>query len=276
MKSLPMLISLIETSINEKTLDTMYSDFLEEAIKIGISSYTLNVLIENIKKANENKSTEDNDSILTPFIFRQNIIGPKIEVEERLQTQGLTFVNKKGYGYIISLVIILLFNVVLFALFCQRTSIDLLRINESLDAAETKISKAMEITDIGSAPILSFKSWASTNKEHNSESHKDYNMSIKTGDKLSFDYDVSAENYDTLNVYLINDSGTTKILSKRGIESGEKSHYFSEDGDVTIRFEYSKDYSVSKHDDGAKVANIKVYKPLKVQITEIKSILSGE
>lgn len=49
MNSLPMLVSLIETAIKEKTIDKMYGDFLEEAIKMGLSSYTLNVLVINAK-----------------------------------------------------------------------------------------------------------------------------------------------------------------------------------------------------------------------------------
>ena len=85
MNSLPMLVSLIETAIKEKTIDKMYGDFLEEAIKMGLSSYTLNVLIINAKKRIENGNTDSNDDIIIPFIYRPDIIKPKPEIKKIIQ-----------------------------------------------------------------------------------------------------------------------------------------------------------------------------------------------
>ena len=209
MNSLPMLVSLIETAIKEKTIDKMYGDFLEEAVKMGLSSYTLNVLIFNAKKRIENGNTDSNDDIIIPFIYRPDIIKPKPEIKYIYKTQEKIVIrNKKGYGFIMSLIIVLLLNVVIIALFCQNTTEDLINTSNSLSSIERKVEKVNAITQIGSTPIHSFKSWTSTNKEHNTKSNKDYSFTIKKGDKLSFDYNVSSESgYDKLNVYLYRPKG---------------------------------------------------------------------
>lgn len=276
MNSLTMLVSLIETAIKEKTIDKMYGDFLEEAIKMGLSSYTLNVLIINAKKRIENDNADSNDDIITPFIYRPDIIKPKPEIEYIYITQEKTVVrNKKGSGFIMSLIIVLLLNVLIIALFCQNTTEDLINTSNSLSSIERKVEKVNAITQIGSTPIHSFKSWTSTNKEHNTKSNKDYSFTIKKGDKLSFDYNVSSESgYDKLNVYLYTHSDTTKLLTKSGVESGTKTHAFNNGGDVVVRFEYSKDGSYHRNNDVVKVSNINVYKPYNIQINEIKELLS--
>lgn len=276
MNSILMLVSLIETAIKEKTIDKMYGDFLEEAIKIGMSSYTLNVLIINAKKRMENGDTDSNDDIIIPFIYRSNIIKPKPEIKYIYRTQEKIVVrNKKGYGYIISLIVILLLNVGIIALFWQNTMEDLIDTRHSLSSIECKVEKVNAITNIGSAPIQSFKSWTSTNKENNSKSKKDYSFTIKKGDKLSFDYNVSSEPvFDKLNVYLYTNTDTTRLLTKSGAESGTKTYTFNNDGEVVLRFEYSKDGSYHRNNDVVKVSNINIYKPYSTQINEIKELLS--
>lgn len=276
MNSLPMLVSLIETAIKEKTIDKMYGDFLEEAVKMGLSSYTLNVLIFNAKKRIENGNTDSNDDVIIPFIYRPDIIKPKPEIKYVYKTQEKIVIrNKKGYGFIMSLIIVLLLNVVIIALFSQNTAEDLIATSNSLSSIERKVEKVNAITQIGSTPIHSFKSWTSTNKEHNTQSNKDYSFTIKKGDKLSFDYNVSSESgYDKLNVYLYTHSDTIKLLTKSGVESGTKTHTFNNGGDVIVRFEYSKDGSYHRNNDVVKVSNINVYKPYNVQINEIKELLS--
>jgi len=275
MNSLPMLVSLIETAIKEKTIDKMYGDFLEEALKMGLSSYTLNILIVNAKKRIENGDTDCNDDLITPFVYRSDIIKPKPEYIYKTQEKVIVK-NKKGYGFIISLVIILLLNVGIIALFNQNITEDLIDIRNSLSSAESKIDKVKAIARIGNLPIHSFNSWTSTNKEHhNSKSNKDYSFTIKQGDKLSFDYNVSSESgFDKLNVYLYAHSDTTILLTKSGLESGTKTYTFRNDGNIVVRFEYSKDASVHSNNDVVKVSNIHVYKPYSVQINEIKKILN--
>lgn len=277
MNSLPMLVSLIETAIKEKTIDKMYGDFLEEAVKMGMSSYTLNVLIINAKKRIENGDADSRDDIVIPFIYRTDIIKPKPEIKYICTTQEKIVVrNKKGYGFIMSLITILLIDIGFVALFCQNTIENLIDTSNTLSSIEHKVEKVNAITQIGSAPIYSFESWTSTNKGYNNtKSNKDYSFTIKKGDRLSFDYNVSSEiGFDNLNVYLYTNSDTTKLLTESGMESGTKTHTFNNGGKVTVRFEYSKDGSLHMNNDFVKVSNINIYKPYKVQINEIKELLS--
>ena len=104
MNSLQMLVSLIETAIKERTLDKLYGDFLEEALKLGLSSYTLNILIVNTKKKIEDSNDNSDDDLILPFIYRPDIIkqDPEIKVQDKQVVR-----NKKGYGFIISLVIVI-------------------------------------------------------------------------------------------------------------------------------------------------------------------------
>lgn len=274
--SFPILVSLIETAIKEKNIDKMYDDFLEEALKMGLSSYTLNVLIVNAKKRMENDDADCNDDIIPPFIYKPDIVKPKPEKEYIYETQEKIVVkNKKEYGFLISLIIILLLNVGIIALFCQNTTRILISTNNSLDSIESKIDKIKAIAQIGDTPIYSFHPWTSTNKENYSKSNKDYSFTIKQGDKLSFDYNVSSESgYDKLNVYLYAHSDTVKLLTKSGVESGTKTHIFNKSGDIIVRFEYSKDGSFHKNKDAVEVSNINVYSSNKNQISEIKKILN--
>lgn len=298
MNSLPMLVSLIETAIKEKNIDKMYGDFLEKALKIGLSSYTLNILIVNAKNRIENSDTDYNDDLIIPFVYRPDIIKPKPEIKDIHEAQKeISIKNKEGYGFIISLIIILLLNVGIIALICHWSTKNLIGTSESLSFVKSQISKIRRIAQIGDTPTKSFEPWTSTNKEHNSKSNKDYSFTIKQGDKLYFDYNVSSEyGYDKLNVYLYTHSDTMNLLTVSGIKSGTKTYTFNNGGDVVARFEYSKDRSshrekdtvryinspdtidsdssFHRNNDMVKISNIKIYKPYKVQINEIKNILN--
>ena len=278
MNSLPMLVSLIETAIKEKSIDRMYNDFLEEGLKMGLSSYTINILIINAKKRLENDESDDGDDVINPFIYRIDIIKPKPEFK---YIYKVIFKNKRGFGFIISILFVLLIDMGILALYLinVRNSLTYLeskigKLESKIGKLESKIGKIKSIVNIGSDPIQSFSSWKSTNNEHNSKSNKDYCFDVKSGDKISFEYDVSSEyNYDKLNVYLYTQSDTTNLMTKSGLESGTKTHSFNKDGKVTIRFEYSKDVSFNRYNDVVKVSNINIYRPFDVQINEIKKIL---
>jgi len=276
MNSLPMLVSLIETAIKEKSIDKMYNDFLEEGLKMGLSSYTINILIINAKKRLENdESADDDDDVINPFIYRIDIIKPKPEIEYIYKTHDkVIFKNKKGFGFIISILFVLLIDIGILALYLINVSKSLTYLESKIGKIESKIGKIKSIINIGSDPIQSFNSWKSTNNEHNSKSNKDYCFDVKSGDQISFEYDVSSEDdYDKLNVYLYTQSDTTNLMTKSGLASGTKTHSFNKDGNVTIRFEYSKDYSNHRYNDVVKVSNINIYRPFNVQINEIKKIL---
>lgn len=271
MNSLPMLVSLIETAIKEKSIDRMYNDFLEEGLKMGLSSYTINILIINAKKRLENDESDDGDDVINPFIYRIDIIKPKPEFK---YIYKVIFKNKRGFGFIISILFVLLIDMGILALYLINVRNSLTYLESKIGKLESKIGKIKSIVNIGSDPIQSFSSWKSTNNEHNSKSNKDYCFDVKSGDKISFEYDVSSEyNYDKLNVYLYTQSDTTNLMTKSGLESGTKTHSFNKDGKVTIRFEYSKDVSFNRYNDVVKVSNINIYRPFDVQINEIKKIL---
>ena len=274
MNSLQMLVSLIETAIKERTLDKLYGDFLEEALKLGLSSYTLNILIVNTKKKIEDSNDDSDDDLILPFIYRPDIIkqDPEIKVQDKQVVR-----NKKGYGFIISLVIVLLMDVGIIAMCCHRAQIDSRDTHKSLDSLETKMDKIKSIAQIDNAPVYSFDPWTSTNKQNNTKSNKDYSFTIQRGDKLSFDYDVSTElGYDELNVYLYANSDTLRLLTESGIASGTKTYIFDNSGDVTVQFEYSKDDSYNRNNDVVEISNINVYRPYNVQINEIKRILNDD
>ena len=278
MNSLQMLVSLIETAIKERTLDKLYGDFLEEALKLGLSSYTLNILIVNTKKKIEDSNDDSDDDLILPFIYRPDIVKPELEIKYINNAQEKPAIrNKTGYGFIISLVIVLLMDVGIIATRCQSAQDLFLDTLKSLVSLEAKVDEIKTITQIGSAPVYSFDSWTSTNKKNNSKSNKDYSFTIQRGDKLSFDYDVSTElGYDELNVYLYAHSDTLRLLTESGIASGTKTYIFDNSGDVTVQFEYSKDDSYNRNNDVVEISNINVYRPYNVQINEIKRILNDD
>ena len=136
MNSLPMLVSLIETAIKEKTIDKMYGDFLEEAIIMGLSSYTLNVLIINAKKRIENGNTDSNDDIIIPFVYRSDIIKPKPEIKKIIQEK---VVYKKPKGYLALIVCaILLFILVFLIIYIKHGEID--RLQQTIADQSSRIS----------------------------------------------------------------------------------------------------------------------------------------
>ena len=113
MKSLQMLVSLIETSIKEKTIDKMYDDFLAEALKMGLSSYTLNVLISKEKEWIKNGCTVSNDDSSIPFMYRSDIITPEPKVEYIYKEQKNNTSNKNTTYTIITTIIFVLFICIL-------------------------------------------------------------------------------------------------------------------------------------------------------------------
>lgn len=152
MNSLPMLVSLIETSIKEKTIDKMYGDFLEEAVKMGLSSYTLNVLIFNAKKRIENGNTDSNDDILIPFVYRSDIIKPKPEIKKIIQEK---VVYKKPKGYIALIVgPILLFILVLLIISNKHGEID--RLQQTIDDQSSIISLQSDSIRLNNSLIKSY------------------------------------------------------------------------------------------------------------------------
>ena len=99
-----------------------------------------------------------------------------------------------------------------------------------------------------------YSDWTSTNQgQSNSASSNIYSITASAGDVLTFDWEVSSEsNYDKFIVTL----DGTEILSKSGVLSGTYQHTFNSSGNHTMVVKYTKDGSLDKNGDYAKVYNI--------------------
>lgn len=190
MNSLPMLVSLIETAIKEKTIDKMYADFLEEVVKMGLSSYTLNVLIINAKKIIENGNIVSNDDIIIPFVYRPDIIKPKPEIKEIIQEK---VVYKRPKGYITLIVgTVLLFILGLSIISVKHGEID--ELEHTIDSQNTRISNQIDSLRLSNSLIYSlnqelknvtrFTSSTGASMRNNGSSDSDWIMWVKANTRV--------------------------------------------------------------------------------------------
>ena len=105
-----------------------------------------------------------------------------------------------------------------------------------------------------SASAVTYSDWTSTNQgQSSSTSSHTYTISASAGDVLTFDWVVSSEsNYDKLIITI----GGTEILNKSGEFSGTYQHTFTSSGTYTMVVKYTKDHSVDRGSDYAKVYNV--------------------
>lgn len=280
MSEISTLISLIETAIKEKTIDKMYNAFLEEALRLGISSYSLNRLIGCIK--NKIETPQEGSLAANQIPFIQQITPIKLEPEIRYVDRVVEkiVVKKPKRGCIVGLIIALALSIFFFVFIILGMTSELRFQEETIKSQENqiatinkkidKIKSALNDSVIYCSPI----SWSSTNKKHNSSSYIDYNVNVKKGDKLRFDYIISSESlFDELSVYAINNTDSTKIFVESGFENGKKLYSFTQGGDVVIRFRYKKDGSVHKGDDVVNISNVSIYTPANVRLQLIKDII---
>lgn len=280
MSEISTLISLIETAIKEKTIDKAYNAFLEEALRLGISSYSLNRLIGCIKNKIETPHEVSLAANQIPFI--QQITSIELEPEIRYVDRVVekVVVKKPKRGCIVGLIIALALSIFFFVFIILGMTSELRFQEETIKSQENqiatinkkfdKIKSALNDSVIYCSPI----SWSSTNKKHNSSSYIDYNVNVKKGDKLQFDYIISSESlFDELSVYAINNTDSTKIFVESGFENGKKLYSFTQGGDVVIRFRYKKDGSVHKGDDVVNISNVSIYTPANVRLQLIKDII---
>ena len=151
MNSLPMLVSLIETALEEKTIDKMYGDFLEEAVKMGLSSYTLNVLIINAKKRIENGKTNSNDDIIIPFVYRSDIIKQKPEIKRVIQ-EKVVYKQPKGYcALIVGAILLFIWSFMIISV--KLEEIDSLQ--QTIDNQNTRISNQTDSLLLSNSLIYS-------------------------------------------------------------------------------------------------------------------------
>lgn len=280
MSEISTLISLIETAIKEKTIDKTYNAFLEEALRLGISSYSLNRLIGCIKNKIETPHEVSLAANQIPFI--QQITSIELEPEIRYVDRVVekVVVKKPKRGCIVGLIIALALSIFFFVFIILGMTSELRFQEKTIKSQENqiatinkkfdKIKSALNDSVIYCSPI----SWSSTNKKHNSSSYIDYNVNVKKGDKLQFDYIISSESlFDELSVYAINNTDSTKIFVESGFENGKKLYSFTQGGDVVIRFRYKKDGSVHKGDDVVNISNVSIYTPANVRLQLIKDII---
>ena len=104
------------------------------------------------------------------------------------------------------------------------------------------------------ANAVTYSDWTSTNHgQPNSTSSNTYTITASAGDVLTFDWVVSSEsNYDKLIIII----GATEILNKSGELSGTYQHTFTSSGTYTMVVKYTKDHSVDRGSDYAKVYNV--------------------
>ena len=190
MNSLPMLVSLIETAIKEKTIDKMYGDFLEEAVKMGLSSYTLNILIINAKKRLENGNTDSNDDVIIPFIYRPDIIKLKPEIKKIVQEK---VVYKKPKGHIALIVgTILLFMLGFLIISIKHGEID--RLQQTIDNQSSRISIQSDSIRLNNSLITSlnqelnnvakFTSCTGASMRNNDASDSNWIMWVKANTRI--------------------------------------------------------------------------------------------
>lgn len=257
--NLKSLIDLVETAVSENSIGNRYQDLLQKTLRMGFSSYTLNVLILAARKGRLEKTAEKTDpekeDPVSPFVFRQ--IKPRIEVRE-VKTPVPR--ERKGRWILHAMFVILLATLLLLALQYRQA------LSRNADSRD-KLDRIGRIIETSSAHT-SLGSWTSTNTSHNSESHQDYPINVSEGDILCFRYDISSENYDILFVEICDDRDTTTILFKWGDEQGYYIWRFEDSADVTVRFRYKKDETISEGEDRVKISDISIIRPLAFQ-TEI-------
>ena len=113
---------------------------------------------------------------------------------------------------------------------------------------------AVLLSSIPASAATTYPDWTSTNKgQAGSTSSKNYTITANAGDVLTFDWLVSSESgYDKFIVTL---SGS-EILNKSGEYSGAYEYSFTQSGTYTLLVKYTKDGSVDRGNDYAKVYNV--------------------
>lgn len=107
---------------------------------------------------------------------------------------------------------------------------------------------------------LSPSYWTSTNKANNSTGSKNWSITAKSGDVLSFNYSISSESgYDKFYAKLSGALGYTIVNGVSGSYTNQTASYtFTKDGTYTLNMSYAKDGSGSSGSDQVSVTNLKI------------------
>lgn len=117
--------------------------------------------------------------------------------------------------------------------------------------------------------------WTSGNIYINSSSAEmSVSIDVQTGDKLSFDWNVSSESgYD----YFICNINDSQVLQKSGTDNGTYEKVFTSASTVSLEFKYTKDRSSSSGSDCATVSNLCLIRPdgfVEFEDTEIEGAIN--
>lgn len=294
------LIKAVVSSVKSESISDDYPFFLQQCKELGISSYSLNMIIQYANKHRNDKiQTGDFDKVL--FVSDEK---PKEEDGKTDETKKVGETGQdKTHSWIGLSVFLLLLSLAFIILFGKEVEKNhslsreiniytqqLLKANSEketiVSAYENQLFKAdtlfgvvlTAVNDIATENDLRFEDWTSTNKRHSSESHQTYSFSANDGDRLYYCYEVSSESgFDTLvlDIRQQGSEGCTKLEKASGEKRSQGSCSFLGSGEYLLEAKYYKDASVSERNDQAKVFNIYLRRSHETELGRIRSVVSS-
>ncbi len=271
------LIAFIEISVKADTIAADYNDYLNCSRDLGVSSHTLNLLIQKIKEEykKEARATQQLDyTFLAPRSGRtQTEIGlsAKVtELEELLQKEKSRPKSKLWRR----LTLILLFLAIgcggMLYYYIDKVNTaksDIMGICSARVIEDFKYGRYTEKT--------SFYDWESNNHNSGSKSSNTYNFYAIEGDTIFFKYKVESEkDHDLLTVNLKHDQGDSTPRVFSGLDNGESPIILPYNGKYTLNVSYKKDNNGKcMYGDYGKISDIKISRgPLYHKYVELYEI----
>lgn len=305
------LIELVRASVYSGTIKKDYPDYLDECRKLGISSYVLNLIIQREKDIQKNGRKDDYMDLLfieekkgeessppsgPPPIKLPELPSsvpppvPNVDPDDTVRipsgpTPPPVKPHKEATGcsvawFLVSLLLIVSFVLLTCMLNYYTKNKDL---SDELMYSQNQLSHCSDVLrNISNLTNevqedKSLGGWVSTNHDHSSVSEKEFKFYASPGDKLSFNYRVSSEKYDSLIVVLSLEGENQPIQKMRASEivNSSRAYVIDKKGNYCLYVKYQKDGSVNNYDDKAEVTNIIVRRNQKSVLDNIQS-LCGE
>ena len=277
------LIELVESSVKSQKIEKDYADYLDCCKGLGVSSYTLNLIIQRAKASTQQADTAmETDA----SFWVKKKIKKVIEIKKTgtaKQTQKEVVVKNKStkhlwfslWGVVLGLI---LEAAGLYFINDKRkdTEAHLWTTSNRLNTANRHLKQIEDV--IANVPRdTTFGSWTSRNKENNTESSKRYRFYASSGDVLDFKYFVSSEqNYDFLTITLTSDvAANEELVKESGIVKNSCTKTFQKAGEYSLLVKYKKDGSYSYHDDNGGIQTFHLYRNSQIEALadSISSIL---
>ena len=284
------LIELINISVKSGKIKKDYHDFLKSCRDLGVSSYVLNTIILRAKE--DSRKYDDNYVGTIDHTFFVSLEPEEEQPEDSSEKEQEVKIERRKTSKTARLVVLFLSclcvaNLVYLSIYMRKTNriisdyknkgfvngTRLEKLEKDYMECWRKLDTIADLTsDLPGDAI--FDNWYSTNHENNSESYKDYSFYASEGDVLSFKYDVSSEhNFDNLMVVLSGENiSSIELVKKSGEDQGSRVFAFEKNGVYNLVVKYSKDGSLSRNDDDARVSDIHLYRSYKNLIEKIHSI----